>query len=147
MQSFSRARKTAATSFGTLARASAGVAVMLLSMGKVEVGALQTAARTRRWLSSRPAASAVDRVHSSLQEEAVGARRAETSPEKSEADAPSFFERMGSPRYIAAPMVEQSEAGEPFEGRHSIRTRGLVLLPAGSAFVCIVLSSSAQLNE
>lgn len=111
MQRFSQGRNTAAP-VGTFARASAGVVVMLLAMGKVEVGALQTTAWTRRWLSSRPAASLADRVHSSLQEDAVGARPVEASPEEGEIDEPSFFERMGSPRYVAAPMVEQSEAGE-----------------------------------
>lgn len=83
--------------------------VMLLSVGKA--GALRTSARTR-WQRARPAAL-VDRAHSSLQQNAVGARPIEEArSEGSETHAPSFFERMGSPRFIATPMVEQSEAGE-----------------------------------
>ena len=83
--------------------------MMLLSVGKA--GALRPGARTR-WQSSRPA-TLVGKAHSSLQRDAVGARPIEEArPEERESHAPSFFERMGSPRFIAAPMVEQSEAGE-----------------------------------
>lgn len=70
-------------------------------------------ARSTRLLSSR--AALADRVPSP-QEYATGtgARPAVdgAKPGHNEAESLSFFERMGRPRYIAAPMVEQSEAGE-----------------------------------
>eukprot|EP00752_Nemacystus_decipiens_P010181 g9072.t3 len=110
MQSSFRGRSTAAAAaIETLARASAGVVVMLLSVGKA--GALRASARTC-WHQSPRSAPSVDRAYSSsLQQDAVGARPIkEARPEESEAHVPSFYERLGSPRFIAAPMVEQSEA-------------------------------------
>lgn len=119
MQSSCQERNTAATAAGKLARSSAGVMLMILSAVRVGkgTGALRTNAAVRtRWPSSRPALVVHSTVHSSRslqQDAAVGARPIEFRPEESTEDAPtSFFERMGSPRYIAAPMVEQSEAGE-----------------------------------
>lgn len=107
MQSPSHERNTGAT-FWVLKRASAVVVAMSLSIGKV--GAFQTAAARTRWLRSHPAL--VGRVHGPLLQNDVGTRSIEARPEESDADAPGFFERIGSPRFIAAPMVEQSEAGE-----------------------------------
>lgn len=103
--------KEAATTVGSVPRAMT-VAVMMLSIAKggafQAYGMVRSNARTRL-LSSRPALA--DRVLSP-QEYATGARpAAEGRPERNEASS-SFFERMGRPRYIAAPMVEQSEAGE-----------------------------------
>lgn len=103
MQSLPRERSTATTT-GTLARARA-VIVMLFSIANVRAFR-PTAVRTA--VSSRALA---DRVHST-RHDAVGARPIGARPGESEVDAPSFFERVGSPRFIAAPMVEQSEAGE-----------------------------------
>ena len=89
------------------------LAVMLMSVAKgrsFQTHGFRT--RASRVLSSRPAALAERAVPT--QQDAPGAPPAEARPdaEEREADSPSFFERMGSPRYIAAPMVEQSEAGE-----------------------------------
>lgn len=71
-----------------------------------------------RFLSSRPAAFAdrAPRPQGHDTAAAAGAPHpaveAVASPEHNEVESLSFFERIGRPRYVAAPMVEQSEAGE-----------------------------------
>lgn len=70
-----------------------------------------SAKRAARSLSSRPALA--DPVLTlRQQDDRSPSPEQKPAQERSEADSTGFFDRMGRPRYIAAPMVEQSEAGE-----------------------------------
>lgn len=88
------------------------LAVVLVSVAKGRAFQAHGLPGRTRLLSSRPAALSAERVIRPQQDAAdaapVGAR---PDAEGRAADSLSFFERIGSPRYIAAPMVEQSEAG------------------------------------
>lgn len=109
--------KEAATTVGRVPRAMT-VAVMILSIANGGAfrpyhGIVRSCSARTRLLSPPPALA--DRVLSpqeyataTVARPAVEAAR----PEHNEAESVSFFERIGRPRYVAAPMVEQSEAGE-----------------------------------
>ncbi|CAM9668557.1 unnamed protein product [Pylaiella littoralis] len=107
--------KEAATAVGRVPRAMT-VAVMILSIAnggafRPHHGIVRSCSARTRLLSPPPALA--DRVLSpqeyataTVARPAVEAAR----PENNEAESVSFFERIGRPRYVAAPMVEQSEA-------------------------------------
>lgn len=106
-----------AIGWGPRAMTVAGMMLLVAKGGAFQPchGMVRSCVARTRLLSSRPAVA--DRVPNPRGHDtaAVGARLPAVkavTPEHNEAGSLSFFERMGRPRYVAAPMVEQSEAGE-----------------------------------
>lgn len=103
--------KAANTAVGKFPRAMTMV-VMVMSVGNGR--AFQAYGLTRSWARTRQLSLGAALAERALgkQEHAQVQHAVEDRLERDEAGSMSFFERIGRPRYIAAPMVEHSEAGE-----------------------------------